>query len=68
MSAPVDVLEALRQTDCSDDVIAAVAELEESHARLLRLCESARLPKTAEDMMPMVEARRIAANFVGGSK
>ena len=40
---------------------AAVAELIDSHARLLAAAEAAGWPKTAEQMTPMNEARRIAA-------
>jgi hypothetical protein len=58
--------DAMRVRQVLAQAIPDVAELIDSHARLLRLCESCRLPKTADDMMPMIEARRIAARVQGG--
>lgn len=38
-----------------------IAHLIESHARLLNLCYSCGLPKCADDLMPLAEARRVIA-------
>ena len=62
--------EASKFAKAASDAVRArrvFADLIDSHARLLALCESCGLPKVADDLMPLAEARRVIASLAGAA-